>query len=191
MRSSESHSSLIHLLALLLHVGRVSTSSGMEYAADYASVVNMYEIPRHQTSSGILTSEERAVKEQSPNIGFDLAGENERMGRLNQQLSRINEDILGVFDALPTGVMAVDADERVSLLNRTAEQLLLLPREAIIDRRWDQVLPIKEQSKEMLRNLSRLPLHDRPKLPVQILTGEQGCWVEIEARENPAKPGEK
>ena len=155
----------------------------MRSAESHSSLIHL--------GSGTLTGEERAVKEMPPGIGFDLAGENERLGRLNQQLSRINDDILGVLNTLPTGVITVDADERVSLLNLRAEQLLLLPRESIIDRRWDQVLPIREQSKEMLRNMSRLPLDQRSRLPVQIVTGEQDCWLEIEAWENPAKPGGK
>jgi transcriptional regulator with PAS, ATPase and Fis domain len=161
----------------------------LEHAIDdigFAPRLNNAE-PRHNRP----LIEDRAVKDLPTHIGFDLATENERLGRLNQQLSRTNENLVGVLNTLPAGVITVNAEERVILLNLMAEQLLRLPREAILNRRWDQVLPIGEQSIELLRRLSELPLDQRSKLPVQILTDDQHKWVEIEARENPASPGEK
>lgn len=131
------------------------------------------------------TSEVEAQKTQ-------LAENNEKLNRLNLQMSRANDDMLSVLNQLRLGVAIAEQSGAVTFLSQAAQNFLNVGETEAVGQSWTKILPLTEEEKSRIRFVAALPPKQRSRVPVQLkLDDGRRYQMEIEVQDDPREAERK
>jgi PAS domain S-box-containing protein len=103
------------------------------------------------------------------------------------ELRKSRDDLLGVFGAVPIGVLALGQDGRVAFANDAAAALCGVAADLAVGKHWTDVLGVHESRRASeLRELLASP--DAARSPVSLrlqASSSARTWVEVHARDDP------
>lgn len=113
--------------------------------------------------------------------------------RLINQLEvseRTKDEALALLQHLGLAALVLDERGRITFVSDHGRDLLGLTTEEVIERMWEEVLPLDEQDRVTLRELIAAPSNGRVAGPFCTMTPDPS-WIELDIRRDPRHPGRR
>ncbi len=110
--------------------------------------------------------------------------------RLINQLEaseRTKDDALALLQHLGLAVLVLDDHGRITFASDYGLELLGVAPEEALGREWEEVFPLEEQDRMMLRKLIEVPSNGQSVGPFGIRKPDP-CWIELDIRQDPRHP---
>lgn len=105
---------------------------------------------------------------------------------LNQDLEKVNENLLSVLNELSVGVLVINEKTTIDFLNETAKRIFNLEQELSLQKNYLEVLPLNESDKVRLQRLIQSSPEQREKIAIKLnISKEKECWTEVEVQKDP------
>lgn len=105
---------------------------------------------------------------------------------LNQELGKVNENLLLVLNKLSVGVLVINEKAVIEFLNETAKQIFNLGQELVLHKSYLDILPLNDSDKIRLQRLVQTSSEQREKIAIKLnIRKEKECWTEVEVQKDP------
>lgn len=131
---------------------------------------------------------EKAVSERT----LELNQHKNTLLLLNQDLEKVNENLLSVLNNLSVGVLVIDEKNLIEFFNETAEQIFNLEKQSVLHKNYLEILPLNKSDKIKLQYLIQTSPEHKEKVSMKLnLEKEKECWAEVEVQSDPSRKTRK
>ncbi|MBI4854935.1 MAG: sigma 54-interacting transcriptional regulator [Acidobacteria bacterium] len=106
---------------------------------------------------------------------------------LNQNLEKVNENLLSVLNKLSVGVLVINENNFIDFVNKTAEQTFNFEQESVLNKHYLEMLPLNESDKLRLCHLIQTSPENKEKIAIKLnISKTRECWAEVEVQKDPS-----
>jgi len=112
--------------------------------------------------------------------------------KLLAQVTKSHDDLLSILNLLHLGIVTLDADGRITFINRTGQKITGKPQRKILKKKWARVLPFHKADIPPIEKMLRRPESKRRNIEAKFeISGGKRYWLEVEIKDDPRDPDKK
>ncbi len=106
------------------------------------------------------------------------------------RVERANDDLVSILDQMRAGTAIVSPEGRIRFISKSAAEFFRIDRSSAVGEFWHEALPLSDDDKQALRDLSHAPSEQRGRTDIRVDYGD-GCsrTLSVEVFDDPRADG--